>query len=462
MSDEAQHAIAEEDGLGVGSASWRYLGSWRLLLVVHRGLVLQSAYPAVGAAVGQFSVYSARPWRRLFHTLDSLQLYVYGTQAQRSREITRLERLHRRMQGTDEQGRPFTAADRKARMWVHLTLFDSMLTVHRLGGDPLPRAEAERLYAEWCVLGHRFGLPEADLPATLDDFTAYFDRTVNEVLEDNAAVRDLLFGSIHEAPPPPGVKIPQVIWAPLWRMVTFAAVQATVTTLPAALRRKLRLTPVPGSNLAVLGLHHAVRVVMDALPESWRYMPYAAASFKAVRSAPRLDTPMDPETFFTTVLDQTGEGRIRWNDLLAMARELSVHLDLDEAAENEIHAAFDSWWHQLRSATGDADAITFTQYQAAVTEGRYPGEPDTARGVDNVVEVICHLIDRDGNGKIPEEEYARLFTNSPKRHEIIADLRVLDRNGDGLLDIRELGTALHDFLTGRHDFAVARELLGRV
>src|SRR3954452_5034525 len=100
-----------------------------------------------------------------------------------------------------------------------------------------------------------------------------------------------------------------------------------------------------------------------------------------------------------------------------MARKLSVPLDLDEVAENEIHAAFESWWHQLSSATGGADAITFAQYQAAVTEGRYPGEPGTTRGVGDVVEVICRLIDRDGNGKIPEEEYARLFAGSPKRHE---------------------------------------------
>ncbi|MEU4448273.1 oxygenase MpaB family protein [Actinosynnema sp. NPDC050801] len=462
MSDQAQHAVGDEDELGVGSASWRYLGRWRLLLVAHRALVLQGAHPAVGAAISQFSVYTARPWRRLFHTLDSLQLYIYGTQAQRDREITRLERLHRRMRGVDERGRPFTASDPAARMWVHLTLFDSMLTVHRLGGDPLPRVEAERLYAEWRALGHRFGITDADLPSTLDDFTAYFDRTVDEVLEDNAAVRDLLFGSIHQAPPPPGVRIPQAVWAPLWRVVTTAAVQATVTTLPAALRRKLGITTLPGFGLVVLGLHHAVRVVMDALPEPWRYMPYAAASIKAVRNAPRLDTPMDPAMFFTTVLDQTGEGRIRWNDLLAMARELSVHLDLDEADENEVHAAFESWWDQLRDATGGTDAITFTQYQAAVTEGRYPGDTATTRGVDDVVDVICRLIDRDGNSRIPEEEYARLFTNSPKRHEIITDLRALDRNGNGLLDIRELAVALHDFFAGRHDFAVARELLGRV
>ncbi|MFE2758081.1 hypothetical protein ACFXGA_39385, partial [Actinosynnema sp. NPDC059335] len=55
MSDQARHAVVDEDELGVGSASWRYLGKWRLLLVTHRALVLQGAHPAVGAAISQFS-----------------------------------------------------------------------------------------------------------------------------------------------------------------------------------------------------------------------------------------------------------------------------------------------------------------------------------------------------------------------------------------------------------------------
>lgn len=451
-------APADVDELGAGSASWNYLAKWRFLLVMHRTLVLQTAYPAVGAAVGEFSVYQAKPWRRLFHTLDSLQLYVYGTQAERRREIARLERLHRRMRGIDGRGRPYTAADPAARMWVHLTLFEAVLHMHRMGGDPLPRAEAERLYAEWCRLGARFGLSEADLPATVDDFNAYFDRTVATVLEDNPAVRDLLSGSIHHVPPPPGLPIPALLWAPIRRALTTAAVETTVATLPPDLRRTLGLTPLPGSVLATTSLHHAVRLVADLLPKPWRYLPHAAAAIRATLGGPRSHAPMDPALLFTTVLDQTGEGEIRWNDLLAMARELAVHLDVDEAAENELHDAFEAWWRQLSDATGGADVVALPRYQAAIAEGRYPGD---AAGVERVVATICTLIDRNDNGEVPEAEYVALFADSPKRHEIISDLRTLDRNGDGVLRTAELATALREFLTGSRDFPAARELFSR-
>jgi uncharacterized protein (DUF2236 family)/Ca2+-binding EF-hand superfamily protein len=460
VSERVETSVMDKDELGAGSATWRYLGKWQLLLVTHRSLVLQAAHPAIGAAVSQFSVYAARPWRRLFNTLNSLQLYVYGTQAQRDKEITRLDRLHRRVRGVDERGRSFTAEDRQARMWVHLTLFDSMVLMQRLSGEPLSRRETERLYGEWVALGLRFGLAHGEQPATLEDFAAYFDRMVEEVLEDNTAVRDLISGTILHAPPPPGVRIPKLVWTPLWRAVTTAAVQATISTLPPALGRKLGLTPVPGAGLVVHGLHHVVRLVMDALPVTWRYMPYASSAIKAVRSTPRMTTPLDPATFFSTVLDQTGDGKVRWNDLLAMARELSVHLVLDEAAENEVHAAFESWWRQLSDAAGGADEVTLDQYAAAVAEGRYPGTPDST-GVGAVVDTLSRLLDRDGSGSIHEEEYAQLFASSPKQHEIIADLRTLDGNGNGLLDTAELAAALRDFLTGRQDLAVARDLLGR-
>src|SRR5579859_7803462 len=104
-----------DEQLGRNSASWAYIGEWRLFLVLHRALLLETAYPPVGAAVHQFSVYGAHPWRRLFHSIGSLQRYVYGMEDQRRNEIQRLERLHKRMQGNDARGRAFSAADPAAR-----------------------------------------------------------------------------------------------------------------------------------------------------------------------------------------------------------------------------------------------------------------------------------------------------------------------------------------------------------
>ncbi len=454
--------MSAHDVLGPDSVTWDRLGQWRLTLMFHRSLILQAAHPAIGAAVRQFSAYPAHPWRRLFRTLDSLQTYVYGTASERRREITRLERLHRRMRGTDEQGREFTAADREARAWVHLTFVETMLTMCELGGDPLEPAEAARLYDEWRGLGTLFGIADADQPANLAEYREYFDRTVADVLEDNTTVRDLLSGRIFDAPVPGGLPIPDLVWSPLRYAVVATVVQGTIATLPAVYRERLRLTALPGTGLFVSGVHHAARVVTALLPKPWRYLPIASAAIRAADEPAGVDGPRQtPESYFTTILDQTGDGVLRWGDLLGMAREVSTHLDLDESDENDVHDAFESWWRQLRATASEGEDVTFDAYRLALAEGRYPGEPYPDEGYGRVADVVCRLIDRNGNGEVTRAEYARLLDQSVRRYELIAALRALDHDEDGILYTEELRVALHDFLTGRADLAAARYLFGR-
>ncbi|MEV0678572.1 oxygenase MpaB family protein [Actinosynnema sp. NPDC050436] len=447
---------------GPGSATWDRLGQWRYLLVAHRTLVLQAAHPQIGAAVERFSVYNARPWRRFLRTVESLQTYVYGNATERQRELARLERLHRRMRGTDPHGRPFTASDTAARAWVHLTLFEAVVTLHELGGDALDPEEARRFYAEWCALGRLFGLAEGDQPATLEEFRAYFDHMVADVLEDNATVRDLLSGSIFRIPAPSGLPLPDAVWSPLRYVIVSAAVQATQATLPEVYRERLRLTTAPGAGLVVAGVHHAVRTVLSLVPKPWRYMPYASAAIRATGEVTQRPETT-PEEFFTSILDQSGDGVVRWPDLLGMARELSTHLDLDEADEGEVHDAFEAWWRQLLAATGTPEdgSVSLAAYRTALAEDRYPGPPGADDGCGRVADVICRLIDRNGDGQVSPTEYARLLDHSPRRHEIVAALRGVDRDGDGTLYTEEFRAALTGFLTGREDLAAARYLLGR-
>ncbi|HUQ55075.1 oxygenase MpaB family protein [Lentzea sp.] len=450
-----------EVALGPESSTWDRLGQWRFLLVMHRALVLQAAHPAVGAAVAEYSVYNARPWRRLLRTLESLHTYVYGSASEQRRELARLDRLHRRMQGTDGYGRQFDAGDIAARAWVHLTLFEGVLTMQRLGGDPMSAEETARFYDEWRRLGQEFGLSADDLPATPEEFQSYFDHVVADVLEDNATVRDLLSGSVYRVPPPPGLPIPDLIWAPLRYAVVTAAVQATAVTLPAVYRERLRLTTLPGLGLLVDGLHLSVRMAFDFLPKPWRYMPLAAASIRAAAS-PRAEAA--PESFFGTVLDQNGDGRLRWPDLLAMAREISTHFDLDEKDEDHVHEAFRSWWEQLCAATGTPPdgIVTADAYHVALAEGRYPGAPSREHGYGAVAAAVRGLIDRDGNDEVRQDEYSRLLDHSPRRHELIAAMRELDHDGDGTIRAAELEQVLREFLVGERDFEAARQLLGRI
>lgn len=96
---------------GPDSLLRRTLGEWRIGLVAWRLLVLQTADPAVAAGMSKFSTYRAHPWRRIEHTMDSGKRLFFSDREGLRREVARLERTHRRLAGTDEQGRPFTAAD---------------------------------------------------------------------------------------------------------------------------------------------------------------------------------------------------------------------------------------------------------------------------------------------------------------------------------------------------------------
>ncbi|MFE3606205.1 oxygenase MpaB family protein [Streptomyces goshikiensis] len=134
--------------------------------------------------------------------MDSGSRLFFAGPDERRREIARLERAHRRIRGTDDAGRPYTAEDPEVRAWVMLTLYEAMTAMRELSGDPLEPAELDALYAEFKEVCAALGIPDEVLPETAADVPAYVDRTVREVLELGDQVRYLLFEMLREAPAP--------------------------------------------------------------------------------------------------------------------------------------------------------------------------------------------------------------------------------------------------------------------
>lgn len=151
---------------GPDSLLRRTLGEWRIGLVAWRLLVLQSADPAVAAGMANFSTYRAHPWRRIEHTMDSGKRLFFSDREGLRREVARLERTHRRLAGTDEQGRPFTALDPAVRVWVLVTLYECMTAMRELSGRPLTPPELEQMYGEFRAVCSEFGLSDDLFPAT--------------------------------------------------------------------------------------------------------------------------------------------------------------------------------------------------------------------------------------------------------------------------------------------------------
>ncbi|UWM50016.1 oxygenase MpaB family protein [Streptomyces carpaticus] len=423
---------------GPDSQFHRFFNDPRWALAVVRATVLEAAHPQVGAALADNSTFVMHPWRRLRNTLVSLQRMFGPDEAVRQKEASRLNRLHARLSGTDARERPYDAMDPAVRAWVVATLFESSVTMCRLSGQPLDRATTERLYAEFRAFLAALGVDPDHLPATLPEFWRYYDRVVEEELEDTEALRIILFRLFDHLPAPPLLTAVPTVWAAGRALAGPALGAITVASLPEPLRRRAGLPEFPGAQTLMQSAYLATGLARF-LPDGWLrtetlidlvYLsPDAdgphAATLGALRdrmrqagallrlavpfadrdgTADAAGGPRSAEAFFTEVLDQTGDGFVEWPDLAAMARELATRLDLEEPAETRLYTAFADWWRELQAELDtDGDGrVSRDEYARAVPSLAGPA-------LIRVAEVLFDVTDTDGNGVIDEAEYRALF-----------------------------------------------------
>ncbi|WP_329318146.1 oxygenase MpaB family protein [Streptomyces sp. NBC_01262] len=423
---------------GPGSQFDEFFSDPRWALAVVRATVLEAAHPQIGAALIDSSTFVAHPWRRLYNTFLSLQRMFGADDDVRHREAARLNRLHARLNGTDARDRPYDAMDPEARAWVVATLFESTVTMFRLSGQPLEQRAMEGLYAEFQAFLAVLGVGAGQLPATLQEFWRYYDRVVEEELENTEAMRIILYKLFDHLPAPPLLNGLPTLWA-LGRAVGGPVIGAiTVASLPEPFRRRAGLPELPGAQTLMQSAYLTVGLARF-LPDGWiqaeniadllslspdsddpRARSVRALHHRMKRAGAflRLVTPFAPqpepaapggiqrgaEEFFQEVLDQTGDGYLDWPDLAAMARELSTRLDLDEPEETRLYNAYADWWRELQSAL-DTDSDGRVSAQEYATAAPSLAGPALIR----VAEVLFDVTDKDGNHLIDADEHRALF-----------------------------------------------------
>ncbi|MBC9712655.1 EF-hand domain-containing protein [Streptomyces sp. TRM66268-LWL] len=439
-----------------------------------RALVLEAALPAGGAALARHSTYRTRPLRRLELTLESLQRLTYGDKVTREREFARIRRVHRHINGTDEQGRVYDGLDDASRTWIAVTLFDAMVTMERLGGRPLTPAQEAQLYDEWRAIMLSFGMADSAVPRDVAECRSYVDSMVVDVLEDNPEVRHLLGALYADLPLPPWLS-----WcpAPLWKAVCSLAesVMGSVlrADLPAAYAGRLGLPARRRDRALSWLLHRTARWCLAGLPVRWRFLPLAAAAIggrpvvprqarrRGAMPAPRVGDarPVRVRRFFDDVLDQTGDGYLTREDLQAMVRSVCWPLDLTEGAEQRVYDAFDAWWAQLTALDTDGDGrVSREEFVAGATAGPAAEAPS---GLLSAMAAVFDAADTDHSGCLDLAEYRRVF--GPKLHpdDLARGFREIDRDGDGQITKTEFLDALGQFFTVRADAEAATRLFGR-
>jgi uncharacterized protein (DUF2236 family) len=138
-----------------------------VLLGWARAILLQLAHPLVAAGVAEHS--SFREGRltaavRLHHTVRAMLSLTFGSDAERTATLARINGIHRRVNGVLGEtvgrfaaGTRYSAEDPALLLWVHATLLDSIPLVYERLVAPLSEAERDQYCVESAPVVHALG-----------------------------------------------------------------------------------------------------------------------------------------------------------------------------------------------------------------------------------------------------------------------------------------------------------------
>ncbi|MBV8386478.1 MAG: DUF2236 domain-containing protein [Acidimicrobiia bacterium] len=233
----------------------RVSGEAILLLGGGRALLMQLAHPKVAAGVADHSGFEKDPFGRLRRTLEATYTIVFGTRDEADLVARQIWAVHEHVTGAGYQ-----ANDPDLLMWVHATLTDTALRVHRRFLRPLSDSEAARYYEDSVVVAEALGVPRSIQPADLGEFRQYVRDMVGSLVVTDTA-RELASSVLHPRLPfvaEPGMAL---------------ARELTAGLLPRPLRQQFGLGWDRNRKTALLFAGAASRTVLPRVPTVVRRAP---------------------------------------------------------------------------------------------------------------------------------------------------------------------------------------------
>lgn len=275
-------APAAVEPLGPDSLTWECFGDLRGLLLIGRAGILQNMHPSLAAGVQQHSDLYSNPWNRLLRSAAPILGVVYdGPRASETGATVR--DFHREIKGVNGHGERYHALQPDVYYWAHATFFQSQIVMRELFGTPLTPAQQEQLYAESVQWYAQYGLSMRPVPPDYAAFCAYWDRTVEEVLESTQPVQWSLDRARLRDIDPPYEWIPRPAWLLLRPVVMGGSMWLAAGTIPPLARERLGLTWTARDERRLRLLARVTRAVFRLLPHDLRYFPRARKGWRRTR-----------------------------------------------------------------------------------------------------------------------------------------------------------------------------------
>lgn len=219
--------------LGPDSLTWRLHQEQWLIMAGARAFLMQAAHPKVAQGALDHSGFAQDPFGRVYRTVESMAVLLFGTTREASDMARHINRLHHTVVGTLHEsighytaGEPYNGMEPAALLWVHIAFVDSILTAYKTFVGPLSQKACEQYWQESCQYARLLGLTDATLPASYAEVQQYIrDALSKGEIAIGPAAR---FIAQH-------ILYPPVKWArrPLWMLVRVS----TVGQLPPDIRQ---------------------------------------------------------------------------------------------------------------------------------------------------------------------------------------------------------------------------------
>lgn len=166
---------------GPDSLMWRMSGSFTVAgMGSGRALLLQTAHPWVTAAIDEHSIIRSDFFERTRRTYTYIMTLVYGSMPQVLAATHQIRKAHEEVNGempykagAFERHSEYNANEANAMIWIHSTLWETLVTMYEDLVKPLTPEEKDQFYEETKLFAMVFGIPEEMLPKSWDEFIQY-------------------------------------------------------------------------------------------------------------------------------------------------------------------------------------------------------------------------------------------------------------------------------------------------